>query len=87
MLTTLLVFLAMLGDAVRKVIDHVQAGHVLLGQVIDRVGVLFTEDGDQHVGPGDLLLARGLHVVDRTLQNTLETECWLGITPIVFRQA
>ena len=81
------VFLALLGDAVRQVIDHVQAGHVLLGQEIHGMRVLLAEDRHQHVGAGDLLLARGLHVVDRALQHALEAQGGLGVAAVVFGQA
>ncbi len=70
-----------------QVIDHIQPGHILLVEVIDGVGVLFAEDGDQHIGAGDLLLARGLHVVHGPLQHTLEAQGRLGVAAIVFRQA
>ncbi len=83
----LLAFIAQLGDAMGQVIDHIQPGHILLVEVIDGVGVLFAEDGDQHIGAGDLLLARGLHVVHGPLQHTLEAQRRLGVAAIVFRQA
>ena len=68
-----------LGDAVGDVIDHVQPGDVLLVEQIDRLGVLLAEQGHQDVGPGDLLLARGLHVEDRPLQDPLEAQRRLGL--------
>jgi hypothetical protein len=54
-----------LGDAVRDVVDDVEARHALLVQEIDGVRILLAEDRDQHVGAGDFLLAGGLHVQDR----------------------
>ena len=44
-------------DAVGDVIDHVQARDAALVQEIDGLRLLFAEDGDQHVGAGDFLLA------------------------------
>src|SRR5690606_31382332 len=78
---------AKLGDAVREVIDDVQAGHVLLGQEIDRVRILLAEDRHQHVGAGDLLLAGGLHVVHGPLQDALEAQRRLGVAAVVLGQA
>ncbi len=75
-----------LGHAMGQVIDHVQPGHILLVEVIDRVRFLLAEDRHQHVGTGDLLLARGLHMVDGPLQHPLEAQGGLGIAAIVFGQ-
>ncbi|MNV54690.1 hypothetical protein D3C71_1468960 [compost metagenome] len=69
-----------------QIIDHVQTGHVLLVEVIDRVRLLLAEDRHQHVGAGDLLLAGGLHVVDGALQHPLEAQRGLGVAAIVFGQ-
>ena len=63
-----------LGDAVRDVVDDVQARDALLLQEVHRVRVLLAEDRHQHVGAGDLLLARGLHVQDGALDDALEAE-------------
>ena len=70
-----------LGDAMRDVVDHIQPGDTLLVQVIDGVRVLLAEDGDQHVGPRDLLLAvgGGLHVHDGPLDDPLEAQCGLRV--------
>ncbi len=46
-----------LGDAMRDVVDGVEARHVLLLQEIDRVAFALGEHGDQDVGAGDLLAA------------------------------
>src|SRR3546814_3572165 len=70
-----------------KIVHHVQARDVLLVEVVDRVRILLAEDRHQHVGASDLLLARGLHVVDRTLQHALEAERRLGVAAIVLGQA
>jgi hypothetical protein len=73
--------LLVLAHAVRDEIDHVQAGHALLVQVVDRMRVFFTEDGHQHIGARDFLLAVGsrLHVHDGALDHALETQRRLGI--------
>src|SRR3546814_9811826 len=42
--------LAVPGDAVRKIVHHVQARDVLLVEVVDRVRILLAEDRHQHVG-------------------------------------
>ena len=77
-----------LGDAVRDEVDDVEPGHALLVQVVHRVRILLAEDGDQHVGAGDFLLAvaGALHVHDRALDHALETERWLGVRLRVRRQ-
>src|SRR3546814_18267897 len=75
------------GDAVRKIVHHVQARDVLPVEVVDRVRILLAEDRHHHVGAGDLLLARGLPVVDRTPQHALEADRWTGAPTIVPRQA
>ena len=67
----------------RQVVDDVQAGDVLLVEEVDGVGVLLAKNRHQHVGAGDLLLARGLHVVDRALQHALEAQRGLGVAAVV----
>ncbi len=79
--------LAQLGDAMGEVVDDIQPGHVLLVEVVNRVRVLLAEDRHQHVGAGDFLLARGLHVVDRPLQHALEAQGRLGVAAVIFGQA
>jgi hypothetical protein len=74
-----LVRLGRLGDAVRDVVDDVEARDALLLQVVDRVRVLLAEDRDQHVGARHLLLAGGLDVQDRALDHALESERRLGV--------
>ena len=64
----------------RDEIDHVQPADVLLVEQKYRVGILFAENGDEDVGPGDFLLARGLHVEGGPLQHSLETQRGLGFT-------
>ena len=65
-----------LGDTVRDIVDHIQPGDALLVQVIDGVRILLAEDGHQHVGPRNLLLAvgGGLHVHDGPLNDPLEAQ-------------
>jgi len=66
---------------VSDVVHHVQARHPLLVQIVDGVGVLLAEDGDQHVGTRHLLLAvaGGLHVHDGALDHSLETQRGLRV--------
>ncbi len=68
-----------LGDAVGDEIHYVQARDVLLLQEVHRVRILLAEDRHQHVGAGDFLLARGLHVQDRALDHALETQGGLRV--------
>ena len=49
--------LADLGDAVRDVVDDVEARDFLLAEEIHGVRILLAEDRDQHVGAGDFLTA------------------------------
>ncbi len=71
-----------LGDAVRDVVDHVQARHILLVQQEHRLAILLAEQGNQHVGAGDLLLSGGLYVEHRPLQHPLEAERRLRLAGI-----
>ena len=68
-------------DAVGNEIDHVQARHALLVQVVDGVRILFAKDRHQHIGAGDFLLAAagGLHVHDGALDDALKAQRRLGI--------
>ncbi len=68
-----------LGDAVRDVVDRVEAGHVLLLQEIDGVALALGEHRDQHVGAGHLLAARGLDMDGGALQDALKARCRLGV--------
>jgi hypothetical protein len=72
-----------LGDAVRDVIDRVKAGHVLLLQEIDGVALALGEHRDQHVGAGDLLATRGLHVDRGALKHPLEARGGLGVLAVI----
>ena len=71
--------LRVLGDAVGDEVHHVQPRDALLVQEIDGVRVLLAVDRHQHVGAGDLLLARGLHVQDGALDDALEAEGGLRV--------
>jgi hypothetical protein len=64
-------------------IHHVEARNVLALQEIDGVGIFLAEDGDEHVGSGDFLLAGRLDVQDRPLNHPLKTQGGLGVN--VFR--
>ena len=68
-------------DAVGNEIDHVQARHALLVQVVHGVRVFFAKDCHEHVGTVDLFLAvaGGLHMHDGALDHPLETQCGLGV--------
>ncbi len=77
-----------LGDAVRDEIHHIEARHPLLVQVIDGMGILLPENGDQHVGAGDFLLAVAgrLHMHDGALDHALEAERGLRVGLGIGRQ-
>ena len=68
-------------DAVGDEVHHVQPCDTLLVQVVHRVGILLAEDGHQHIGAGDFLLAAAgaLHMHDGALDHPLETKCGLGV--------
>jgi len=68
-----------LGDAVADVVDRIVARHVLFLQEIRGMALAFGEDGDQYVGPGDLLAARRLDVDHRALNDALKAGGRLGI--------
>ncbi len=63
---------AALADAVADEADRIEAAHVLLLQEIDCVALALGEQGDQHVGAGDLVAARRLDVQDRALDHALK---------------
>jgi hypothetical protein len=75
-----------LGNAVRDVVDDVQALDFLLVQEVHGMRILLAEDRDQHVGPGDFFATRGLHVIDSALQDALETQRGLGIALVAAGQ-
>ena len=68
-------------DAVGNEIDHVQACHALLVEVVDGVRVFLAKDSDQHIGAGHFFfaIASGLHMHDGALDNALKTKRGLGI--------
>ena len=68
-----------LGNAVRDIVDGVEARHVLLLQEIDRVGFALGEHGDDDVGAGHLLAAGRLDVNRGALQDALEARRRLGV--------
>ena len=72
-----------LGDAVRDVVDRVEAGHVLLLQEIDGVALALGEHRDQHIGAGHLLAARGLDMDRGALQHALEARGRLRVVAVV----
>ena len=63
----------------RRCSHRVEAGHVLLLQVIDRMALALGEQRHQHVGADHLLAAGGLHMDGGTLQHALEAGGRLGI--------
>ena len=68
-------------DAVGDEIDHIQARNALLVQVVHGVRVFLAENGHEHVGARDFLLAvaSGLHVHDGALDDALEAQRGLGV--------
>ncbi|MCY1410751.1 hypothetical protein D3C76_1354550 [compost metagenome] len=72
-----------LGDSMSDVVHHIDSGHALLLEQKDGLALLFTENRHQHVGASDFTLARALYVKDSTLQDTLETQGWLGFAILV----
>ncbi|MNT51042.1 hypothetical protein D3C72_1879900 [compost metagenome] len=62
-------------------VDHIQARHTLLVQVVHGVGILLAKDGYEHVGARHLFfaVARGLHVHDGALDHTLKAQRGLGV--------
>ena len=80
----------LLGDlrqAVRDVVDDVEARDVLAIQQEHGVALLLAEDRDQHVGDADFLLAARLHVEHRPLQHALEAQRRLHLALLAFLQA
>jgi hypothetical protein len=73
----------LLGDAVGDEVDRVVAAHLLLLQEVGGVAFALGEDGDQHIGAGDVLLAGRLDVDHRALDNALEPCCRLGVLAVI----
>ena len=61
-----------LGDAVADVLDGLEARHLLLLQEERGMALALGENGNQHVGAGDLLASGGLHVHHRAVHHALE---------------
>jgi len=55
-------------------------------QEVDRVALAFAEQGDQHVGTGHLIAARGLHMDRSALDNALEAGGGLGVAGPIGRK-
>ncbi len=68
----------LLGDTVSDVVDGVVTRHFLLLQEEGGVRFAFREDGDQDVGAGHFVAARGLDVDDGALDDALEAGRGLG---------
>ena len=64
-------------------VDHIQTGHILAFQEVNRLRLLFGKDSDQNVGTADLPFARALNVEDGALKHALEAQRWLGIAAII----
>jgi hypothetical protein len=77
----------LLGDAVGDEVDRVVPRHVLLLQEVGGVAFALGEDGDQHIGAGDLVAARGLHVDHGALDHALEAGGRLGVLAVLDDQA
>ena len=65
-----------LADPVGDKIDDVQPGHTLLVKEVDRVGVLLSENGYEHVGARHLFLARRLDVENGALDHPAGSPEW-----------
>jgi hypothetical protein len=63
-----------LREAVRDVVGDVEPRDVLTVQQVHRVALLLAEDRHEDVGDADFLLAARLHVKQRPLQHSLETQ-------------
>ena len=70
-------------DAMRDVVDDIQAGDVLAIEKIHRLRFLLAEDRDQHIGAGHLFLLRGLHVKNGPLQHPLKAERRLSLAALL----
>ena len=74
-----------LGNPMGDVVHHIETADILTVQEINRLGVLFTEQGHQDVRPRDLFLASGLDMKDGALQDPLETNGRLGLPLVTLR--
>ncbi len=75
-----------LGHAVGYVIDDVEARNILQVEEVNRLRLLLTENGNQHVAAGHFLLAARLHMENRALQHPLKTQRGLYVGIVVERQ-
>ncbi len=80
----------LLGDlrqTVRDVIDDVETRHMLAIQKKHGVALFLAENRDEHIRDADLLLAAGLDVKHRSLQNALEAQRGLHLALLTFLQS
>ena len=80
---TALKLAATLADAVADVAHGVEAAHILLLEEVDRIGIAFRKQRDQHVRPGNRILAGRLDVQNGALDHPLETGRGLGIAVVL----
>ena len=74
---------AILADPVADEADRIEPAHILLLQEIDRVAVPLGKQRDQHIGAGDHILARTLHMQNGALDHPLEPGCRLRIGIVI----
>ncbi len=67
------------GDAMADVVHRVVARHFLLLQEVGSMALALGEDRDQHIGAGDFLATRRLHVDHGALDHALEAGGGLGV--------
>src|SRR3546814_6343741 len=72
-----------LRDAVRDVVDRIQAGHLLLLQEEHRMALTLREERDENIGAGHFLPARRLSMNCGELQTALKAGRRLGILAAV----
>ena len=68
-----------LGNAMADIADGIETGHVLLLQEIGGMALPLREDRDQDIGACHFLASGGLHMDQRPLHHTLETQRRLGV--------
>ena len=67
----------------RDIADGVQAGHVLLLQEVDRMAFAFGKYRNKDICPRNLVPTGTLNVIDRPLNDALETCRRLGVIATV----
>ena len=67
-------------------IDDIEARYILQTQEVDRLRLLLAENSDEYVATRHFLLAAGLDVEHRALQNALKTERWVYVRIVIVRQ-